>query len=324
MPRARFALLTVFGCAAIVACPSPYGGNDGPADAAPETTSTPPPSDGDVEDAMPVDAGIDATGCDLAKPFGAIVHLVDLSSPAPDYTLSMTADEKVVVLGSFRADGGPQLFVATRATLADTFSTPVLLQIADAAGPSTPSLTPDGGVLFFTMYVPGTALDLFSTTGLADGTYAAPVALDELNSAADDLTPALGVDGDEVFFDSFRNGIQGIYRSTRTAAGMFRPPVLVNEIFIDGGRQIAPVLSADGKTLYFAADTPSGLGALDIWVATRASRTDPFGPPRPVPELSSTASDQPAWLSPDGCRLYFASGRAGAGFDFYRASKPSL
>jgi hypothetical protein len=68
-----------------------------------------------------------------------------------------------------------------------------------------------------------------------------------------------------------------------------------------------PVLSADGLTLYFASERAAhgGHGGLDIWVATRASDKDPFGPGSLVEELATPGADYPGFLSTDGCRLYF-------------------
>jgi hypothetical protein len=317
----RLAVWATLGCATVTACGSSYAEDTPPPDAA---------SDAAVEGGTGDDAAVadaippDAAACDPGKPFGAPVKMADLSSDAQDYSLAFTADERTVILSSLRLDGAQRLFFASRARTEDPFPPPEQLAISDAGAASAPALTPDGHVLFLTMPSAEAGLDLFSTTRLPTPAiaYDVPVALAELNSDANDLAPAISTDGDEIFFMSARSGQQAIYRSTRTATGMFRPPVLVSEIFLDGGREISPVLSADGTTLYFAADTPSGLGALDVWVATRPSRVDPFAAPHPVPQVSSVASDQPVWLSADGCRLYVASGRGGGGFDFFVATKP--
>ena len=320
---------TTLGCAMITACPSPYADQAGPASDAGSEASGDGSGGGDGDGsadgaASDVTAPPDAAACDLQKPFGAPMLIVELTSPMQDYALAFTADERTVILASTRDAGVQRLFVATRVNVGDPFPTPVPFTIPDADLATEPSLTPDGGLLFFALPSADAGFDLYSTKRLAtpDLAYDVPVPLAELNSGGSDLTPALSADGNEVFFMSLRDGQQAIYRSTRTAAGTFRPPTLVNEIFLDGGHQIAPVLSADGTTLYFAANVPTGLGALDVWMATRPSRLDPFGAPHPIPEVSSTASDQPVWVSTDGCRLYIASGRNGSGFDFFVATKP--
>jgi Tol biopolymer transport system component len=51
-------------------------------------------------------------------------------------------------------------------------------------------------------------------------------------------------------------------------------------------------LSADGLVLYFASNRAGGLGSDDIWMATRADRTSPFGAPVLVPGASSPQSDR--------------------------------
>lgn len=79
----------------------------------------------------------------------------------------------------------------------------------------------------------------------------------------------------------------------------------INTRFLDG----CPILSPDGRSLFIASDRPGGQGGLDIWVATRARRRQPFGPPQNLPApVNSSADDFCPTPLRDG-RLLFVSRR---------------
>jgi Tol biopolymer transport system component len=72
-----------------------------------------------------------------------------------------------------------------------------------------------------------------------------------------------------------------------------------------------PILSPDGLSLYFVSDRPGGSGALDIWVANRASTEHPWGAPENLglPVNSSFNDWSPTPVPGHG--LFFVSARAG-------------
>jgi len=71
-------------------------------------------------------------------------------------------------------------------------------------------------------------------------------------------------------------------------------------------------ISADGLTLYFNSNRPGGYGSYDIYVTTRATKNDPWGPPVNVgPPVNGSASDATPWITTDGLELYFGSMRSG-------------
>ena len=132
-----------------------------------------------------------------------------------------------------------------------------------------------------------------------------------VNSSSDDAAPALSADGLTLLFRSARPGGYGagdLWMSTRTAISeLFDKPVnlgeTVNSGFLEGG----PALSADGLTLMFHSDRPSGQGDFDLWMCTRASLADPFG--RPVnlgPKVNSKGKELQPGLSADNLTLLFA------------------
>ena len=70
------------------------------------------------------------------------------------------------------------------------------------------------------------------------------------------------------------------------------------------------------------------MGNIDVWVSTRASRTDAWSAPVCVPELSSTANDQGAAPSPTLLEVVFSSDRDGTvgdprSLDIYLAMRAS-
>jgi len=79
----------------------------------------------------------------------------------------------------------------------------------------------------------------------------------------------------------------------------------VNSSAIDGGG----IILADGLELYFNSWRS---GQQDIWVTTRPTTDDPWGPPVNLgPPVNSSAWDGQPSISPDGLSLYFASERPG-------------
>lgn len=88
----------------------------------------------------------------------------------------------------------------------------------------------------------------------------------------------------------------------------------------------SPVVSHDELTLYFASATtlerPCGVWLVSqIWVATRASVTQPFTVRGVVPSSLSRRDVEPSALSQDGCRLYYSRLSSGGDIDLYVAEK---
>jgi len=79
-----------------------------------------------------------------------------------------------------------------------------------------------------------------------------------------------------------------------------------------------PTLTDDRLELYFNFQN-------DIFVATRASVTAPWGTPVRVAELSSTANETTPEIAGDGLTIYFASDRVGTlgGADIWIATRPA-
>ena len=86
---------------------------------------------------------------------------------------------------------------------------------------------------------------------------------------------------------------------------------LINTADFEGG----PSLSQDGLTLLFGAARQNRLGQLDedIYIATRDTVAEPFGPPQNLgPSINSLGyGDYSPELSQDGLTLYFSSSRPG-------------
>lgn len=87
-------------------------------------------------------------------------------------------------------------------------------------------------------------------------------------------------------------------------------PALVPAPISTGVAEGCQYVTSDGLTMYFAR-VVSGLSN-ELFVATRSSKTDSFGTPVQLVNLSTTANEICPSLSPDGMTLYFVSNRGGA------------
>jgi hypothetical protein len=161
--------------------------------------------------------------------------------------------------------------------------------------------------------------------------FGAPVLLagDNLNTTNEEGGPRLTADELTIYFSSRRlypdsgnaSGLFVAHRSSRTAA--FDAPVPLLTLDPPGGQgDFEPTTNTD-LTLYFASDRAGGLGAKDIWVASRASVTNDFDPPTDLAApINSPSEDATPFLTADGSELWFSSGRPGGlgGQDIYRAT----
>ncbi|HLK88968.1 MAG TPA: hypothetical protein VKZ18_03685 [Polyangia bacterium] len=88
----------------------------------------------------------------------------------------------------------------------------------------------------------------------------------------------------------------------------FDTPVMVAEL-ASPSRTDNPTLTADLLEIYFTTDRVSGNG--DVWFATRASPSGPFGAPAPVSAVNGDSFETSSAISADGLTLWFGSDRAG-------------
>jgi len=136
-----------------------------------------------------------------------------------------------------------------------------------------------------------------------------------VNSSSSDGSPEVSSDGLTLYFDSMRGGGQGdwdIWTTTRMSGGNWVKPVPlpapINGPYADAG----PSISADGLSLYFASDRPSGYGSFDLWVTIRKTTDDPWEAPVNLgSRVNSDAYDNHPSISSDGLSLYFDSARPG-------------
>jgi Tol biopolymer transport system component len=163
-------------------------------------------------------------------------------------------------------------------------------------------------------------LGLAASDVKADFVFGTPTNLGPtVNSEYYDDSVNISADGLELYFISPRpDGPDAfdsydIYVTTRSSTDSnwnepvnLEPPV--NSANNDGG----PSISADGLQLYFSSTRPDGHGEDDLWVAARATTSDPW---EETVNLGSTVNG-PNWdydpsISADGLELYFTSNRPG-------------
>jgi hypothetical protein len=230
------------------------------------------------------------------------------SAPQPLTILNTTMDESdpdlrgdglELVFHSLRNGGlgGYDLYHATRATTADPFGAPTALTSLETAGDEGwPSLTADGLTILFS-----DNQDLFFATRPSLGApFGARQALPELSSADVDTTPELSRDGLIAMVTRGVTNTRDIWMYTRAADGPpnvgWSAPVRLVEL-ASSMTDASPDLDEHGLTIHFHSDR--GGGKDDLYVATRASPSEPFGTPMLVTELDTTIDEGDPTTSAD-------------------------
>lgn len=222
--------------------------------------------------------------------------------------------------------GGADIYVAGRASVDAPWGAPQRLSSAinTTSNEQAPRLSRDGHRLFFNSDRTGGSggFDLYVSRRRDKR--------DDFGwEPAVNLGSAINTTGDEVNADPFEDDATGtsvlyfasgpagsggrdIDMSTLLPDGTYGPGVPVAELNSPSvDRQ--PAIRRDGLEIFLGSDRLGSLGALDLWVATRATTSDPWSTPVNLgATVNTTSTDARPALSFDGTTLYFQSTRPGA------------
>jgi hypothetical protein len=307
-------ILVAGGVATVIACvgdspdsqlpASPPAGTDsgsGPAEAGP------PLDAGDRSDAQPT------TDCDPDARFTELAALEGDVNAATAERPTLTEDELDIFFNSgSRADASlkNEIFTAHRATINDSFGPATRVQAVSTANQEAhPAISGDGLLLFYTAQVTGSGhLTLaFTTRAERSLEFEKPtIGIPNVTGPTNDTRPFLTLDKSALYFATDRPetlGLADIYVAKSTGAGFQTASPLAPPINSSANESNA-VLTADGRTLYFARDNR-------IVRAHRATADGVFEAPKLVEELNTAGTlNAPAWISRDQCRFYFQTDRA--------------
>jgi len=204
-----------------------------------------------------------------------------------------------------------------------TFGTPTNLgrTVNSWAGDGWPSISADGLELYFSSNRSGGygGSDLWVTTrDTKDDEWGSPMNLGPtVNTSGLDRCPSISADGLSLFFGSKRAGGAGnmdVWVTTREMGRPWGAPVNLGPTVNGSSADCDPSISSDGLSLFFRSSAPGGFGRQDLWVTTRATSDDDWGPPAPVnlgPTVNSASKDYDPSISSDGLTLFFHSDRPG-------------
>ena len=225
-----------------------------------------------------------------------------IQSASDDWFPTPSADQLTLWFYSVRG-GDDDIYVATRASIADPFSAAVqVAELDTAASEAGPTVTADELHMVFSRDgLPERAL--FETVRLTtNDPWGTPIGIVAIHVAGqNDYDPFLTADGLRLMFVSNRTGNYALFEATRpTIDAAFGAATSIDEL----GLAQSPTLSTDGLDIMFASTRAPTVGAHDIWRASRPALDQPFAAPTHVDELATVMDEFGLRLSYDGATLY--------------------
>lgn len=138
-----------------------------------------------------------------------------------------------------------------------------------------------------------------------------PNQLDSLGETGFSRATFIPEDAREIYYSAKdRDGIRNLYR-TRLTDSLWSVPGLINEQLTSSSDEIYPMLSPDGKTLYFASKGLYGMGGYDLYAAQWNAESQDWDVPANLGFPYSSPYDDFLFLNTDdGAYSIFASNRA--------------
>lgn len=188
-----------------------------------------------------------------------------------------------------------------------------------------PSISGDGSTFVKTSNIPSkfSAIahqeDFFVSKRDSLGVWSKAVSLPgSINTTANEGAQSLTADGQGMYFTMCINDCNIYY--SRLKNGVWSRPEMLPEPINTTSSDKQPSISADGRYLFFTSNRGGGLGAYDLYVATRDMETGEWLNVKNLgPTINTPRNDVAPFIHFDGQTLYFASdGRMGlGGLDLY-------
>ena len=172
---------------------------------------------------------------------------------------------------------------------------------------SYPTVTPDNNHIVFASSRSTSSLAIWTATsknGSFDMPTIAKLPLPAGQPYANE--PYMLADGRTLYFAAGTASSWRLYKTVGDAPNFGAGSPIAMDVTTTG-YDLAPIVTDDELELFFSsnrADT-SNSRALDIYTATRATPSEPFGNIRPLTSVSTVGIDWPAWISQTGCELYY-------------------
>lgn len=199
-----------------------------------------------------------ATRSATDQPWSTPTVVNELSTQFNETTPEITYDGLTIYLASTRpgGDGADDIYVATRATRGDTWSTPVQVpELSTSAEDGGAAPTSD--LLDLVMFTNPTTVnaDIYhARRATPTAPWGAPAAMAGINSGVNDFSPMLTDDKLTLYFDSFRAGTDDLYVATRPNLTVsFSSPSPISELNTIGAESDCWI-SPDGRHLVFTRD----------------------------------------------------------------------
>ena len=192
--------------------------------------------------------------------------------------------------------------------------------VNSSANDQTLNITADGLSLYFSSDRPGGygSLDLYvATRESTDDDWGPAVNLGQtVNTPNLEGHGCISADGLTLYFCSNRPGGFGSYdlwvATRETTEDDWGTPVHLGPTVNSSTYAMESSISPDGLTLWFESPRPGGLGGADVWMTTRPTISDPWGPSVNLgPPVNGAFDDGDPSISDDGRILFFTSGRPG-------------
>lgn len=270
----------------------------------------------------------------MANPIDVkITNLGDkINTEYPEYNPTISADGNTMIFTSRRIDGTnaevdpydgkfyEDIFFAQRDSITGewTEAYPVPGKLNTEGHDANMTLTPDGKMMFVyrNMGIRGSGEIFYSKKSKTSGKWSKASKVEgDVNSSYFESSATISPDGKRLFFVSERPrggfGMGDIYMAKKESKYAFGKAINLGPVVNDEYDQIGLFMHPDGKTLYFASNSPKSLGGYDIFKTTIDSKGNCTPPVNLGYPINTTGDERFFAVSTDGRTAWFSSDREG-------------